>query len=110
MIKIGKFYFQPIINFLISCFFFNTIITIKVTKKNKYICNKSEEFQRCYSKCYPEIEDESLLDNEIIDVLIKYIDLSDENLHREKIYIEKDYQILKKILKMVKLNIVFVQF
>ncbi len=57
------------------------------------ICEKWKEMNRHYNACYPGIEDESLLDNEKIDVLIKYIDLSDENLHREGLpNIKKDIE------------------
>ena len=43
--------------------------------------------------CYPNIEDESLLENEPIDVVIKYIDLFDKTLIREGIpQFNKDYE------------------
>ena len=46
-------------------------------------CEKFKEFSRHYYSCYLDIQDESLLDLETIDVLIKYIDLSDVKLIRK---------------------------
>ena len=46
-------------------------------------CEKFKEFSRHYYLCYLDVDDESLLDLEPIDVLIKYIDLSDDKLIRE---------------------------
>ena len=83
---------------IINCYI-KSITSIKKKENNslekniKNICEKWKEMNRHYNACYPEIEDESLLDNEIIDVLIKYIDLSDENLHREGLpNIKKDIE------------------
>ena len=46
-----------------------------------------------YYYCYNDVEDESLLDMEPIDVVIKYIDLSDKELIREGLsQINKDYE------------------
>ena len=50
---------------------------------NNNNCEKFKEFSRHYYLCYLDVDDESLLDLEPIDVLIKYIDLSDDKLIRE---------------------------
>ena len=64
-------------------------INILNTKDNN-LCEKWKDFMK-YIKCYPYIEYESLLDLEPIDVVIKYIDLSDKELVREGIpQIKKD--------------------
>ena len=75
----------------------NCFITIQ---KSKTICenislNEATEFDLI--KIYNEIlldnqRDKEILEKEPIDVIIKYIDLKDPNLHREGIHqIEKDY-------------------
>ena len=53
------------------------------TKENKECENKKDMMRHYY--CYNDTEDESLLDMELIDVVIKYIDLSDEKLIRKGI-------------------------
>ena len=57
---------------------------------NNNKCKKFKEFSRHYFSCYLDTEDESLLDLEPIDVLIKYIDINDDSL------IRKDLPKLKK--------------
>ena len=42
--------------------------------------------------CYIDTDDESLLDLELIDVVIKYVDLSDKDLKRNLPQIEKDLE------------------
>ena len=65
-------------------------INILNTKDNN-LCEKWKDFMK-YINCYPYIQDESLLDLEPIDVVIKYIDLSDKELVREGIpQMKKDY-------------------
>ncbi len=86
--------------FILIIYCYITSITAIKKRRNKSlekklisICEKWKEMNRHYNACYPGIEDESLLDNEKIDVLIKYIDLSDENLHREGLpNIKKDVE------------------
>ena len=56
--------------------------------EKKYIENKICEVKKDilrHINCYYEVEDESLIDLEPIDVVIKYIDLSDKNLVRKGI-------------------------
>ena len=67
---------------------------------NKNHCENFKQFSKHYYSCYLDTEDESLLDLELIDVLIKSIDLSNDKLIRTGL------PILKKILKMEKLDIV----
>ncbi len=50
---------------------------------NKNHCENFKQFSKHYYSCYLDTEDESLLDFETIDVLIKYIDLNDDNLIRK---------------------------
>ena len=50
---------------------------------NTVVCLKFKEFSKHYSFCFLYTEDESLLDLEPIDVLIKYIVLSNDILIRE---------------------------
>ena len=52
---------------------------------------------------YIDTDDESLLDLELIDVVMKYVDLNDKDLKRNLPQIEKD-------IEMEKLNIILVQF
>ena len=70
---------------------------IKLYNLNKIICNDSveEESQLFLIKIYEEVnhsqEDLKLIEKEPIDVLIKYIDLTDKNLNRKGIHqIAKD--------------------
>ena len=70
---------------------------IKLLNSNKIICiNSNEEASEFYLlKIYEEVshnkEDIKLIENEPIDVLIKYIDLRDKNLNRKGIHqIKKD--------------------
>ena len=51
--------------------------------QNNNNCEKFKEFSKHYYSCYLDIDDESMLDLEPIDVLIKYIDLSDDKLIRK---------------------------
>jgi len=50
---------------------------------NTVVCLKFKQFSKHYSFCFLDTEDESLLDLEPIDVLIKYIVLSNDILIRE---------------------------
>ena len=50
---------------------------LKTKEKNE--CEKNKDIMR-HINCYNDIEDESLLDMELIDAVIKYIDLTDEKL------------------------------
>ena len=70
---------------------------IKISNSNKIICNDSveEASQFFLMKIYEEInhseEDLKLIEKEPIDILIKYIDLKDQNLNRNGIHqIPKD--------------------
>ena len=68
----------------------NLLLENKIKENN--ICEKKKDFMRKIY-CYPNIEDESLLENEPIDVVIKYIDLFDNTLIREGIpQFNKDYE------------------
>ena len=61
------------------------------TKENNE-CEKKKDIMT-HINCYNDTEDESLLDMELIDVVIKYIDLSDEKLNRKGIkQINKDIE------------------
>ncbi len=75
-----------------SLFFIITVYIgfILASIHNYNNCEKFKEFTKHYYSCYLDVEDELLLDIEPIDVLIKYIDLSDEKLIREGLpkYIE----------------------
>ena len=63
---------------------------LKTKEKNE--CEKNKDIMR-HINCYNDIEDESLLDMELIDAVIKYIDLTDEKLIREGIkQINKDIE------------------
>ena len=53
------------------------------TKENNE-CEKKKNIMR-HIDCYNDKEDESLLDMELIDAVIKYIDLTDKKLIREGI-------------------------
>ncbi len=60
-------------------------------KENKECENKKDMMRHYY--CYNDTEDESLLDMELIDAVIKYIDLTDKKLIREGIkQINKDIE------------------
>ena len=62
------------------------------TRKENKNCENWKSLMR-YHYCYNDVEDESLLDLEPIDVVIKYIDLSDKELIREGLsQINKDYE------------------
>ena len=62
------------------------------TRKENKNCENWKSLMRYYY-CYNDVEDESLLDLEPIDVVIKYIDLSDKELIREGLsQINKDYE------------------
>ena len=50
---------------------------------NKNNCENFKQFSKHYYSCYLDIEDESLLNLVTNDVLIKYMDLSDDKLIRE---------------------------
>ena len=50
---------------------------------NKNHCENFKQFSKHYYSCYLDIEDESLLNLVTNDVLIKYMDLSDDKLIRE---------------------------
>ena len=70
---------------------------IKLSKSNKFICigSRKEASQFFLIKIYEEVnhsdEDIKLIENEPIDILIKYIDIKDKNLKRKGIHqIEKD--------------------
>ena len=66
--------------------FFLILLSFQIilkTKENKECENKKDMMRHYY--CYNDTEDESLLDMELIDVVIKYIDLSDEKLIRKGI-------------------------
>ena len=74
-------------NFL---YFFLIVPFFCLKEKNK--CKIWKDIKRHYN-CYFDTEDESLLDLEPIDVVIKYIDLSDKNLTREGLpQIDKDIE------------------
>ena len=60
--------------------------------KTKNECENKKEIMR-HINCYNDTEDESLLDMELIDAVIKYIDLTDKKLKREGIkQINKDIE------------------
>jgi hypothetical protein len=67
---------------------------LKLRKKSKeFSLNTDNEF--IFIELYKEvkIKDSDILENEPIDVLIKYIDLSDEDLNRKGIHnVQKDYE------------------
>ena len=67
---------------------------LKLRKKSKeFPLNTDNEF--IFIELYKEvkIKDSDILENEPIDVLIKYIDLSDEDLNRKGIHnVQKDYE------------------
>ncbi len=54
-------------------------------------CENWKDLMR-HINCYIDTDDESLLDLELIDVVIKYIDLSDKDLNRNLPQIEKDIE------------------
>jgi hypothetical protein len=56
--------------------------SLNFKKEENNICEKWKGIMKHYN-CYFNVEDESLLDNELIDAVIKYIDLSDKTLRRE---------------------------
>ena len=66
--------------YIISLYNVYALYSINTNNNN---CQKYKDFSRHYYSCYFDTEDESLLDLEPIDVLIKYIDLSDDKLIRE---------------------------
>ena len=53
---------------------------LKIKENNE---NKKDRMRHYY--CYNDTEDESILDMELIDVVVKYIDLFDEKLIRKGI-------------------------
>ena len=54
-------------------------------------CEDWKDLKR-YFNCYIDTDDESLLDLELIDVVIKYIDLNDKDLKRDLPQLEKDIE------------------
>ena len=86
----GKIFFKILFLFLfkftIEYELFEDILYLKQT-----FCEYWKDLKRHFN-CYFDTDDESLLDLELVDVIIKYIDLNDKDLKRNISQIEKDVE------------------
>jgi len=84
---------------MIKIFFQILFFLLKLTKEYELFedilyqnyCEDWKDLKR-YFNCYIDTDDESLLDLELIDVVIKYIDLNDKDLKRDLPQLEKDIE------------------
>ena len=79
-------YYILLINLSIESELLEDILNLK-----QIFCENWKDLMR-HINCYIDTDDESLLDLELIDVVIKYVDLSDKDLKRNLPQIEKDIE------------------